>query len=876
MSDPAGSGRPARDRAAKDAAAAVGHASLLGIARLAWRESRAARRRLFLYMSSIAIGVAALVSIDSFARNVTRSVREQARALLGGDVQLSSRRPFPAAVDSLLDTLRRRGVRTASAVGFPSMAVIPRTGRTRLAQIHGVSAAFPLYGTITTQPSGQYARLQRGAYALVDPALLIATGARVGDTLTLGYGRFRILGTLQDVPGTNGLASAFGPRVYIPERYVAETQLIVFGSTAEYSTLLALPRGSDPKAYMLPFRARLQAARVSVRTVTETQQRAANATETLANFIGIAGLTALLLGGIGVASGVRAFVARKIDTVAVFRCLGASAGEVLAMYAAQAAAMGFIAACAGAALGAAVQFAMPGALAGLLPIDVHVTLEPAAIAAGVITGTWIALVFALRPLLALRTVSPLQALRRDADADVLRMRWNDVPRLAVDIALLASVVVVALLRARSVAQGLWLAAATGGAIATLGIMAWLLMHGARRALRSGWPYVVRQGVANVYRPGNQTRAVVLALGFGAFLVTTLYLVQRNLVSNLAVGAAASGANVLFFDIQEGQNVAVDSIIRARGFRVVEQAPVVPMRVAAINGRSTTQLLADSAHRRGTWTLRRDYRSTFRDSLQGGERIVRGRWFTPSRTTFAPGDTGEVSLEQGVADEMHVTLGDVITWDVQGVAIPTRVTSLRSVKWERFEPNFFAVFPSRVLAAAPRQYIVLAAVPGAVNVATLQRDVVLQYPNVSSIDLTLITDTIARIVGKVTTAVRFMALFTLLMGIPVLFSAVSATRRERIREGVLLKTLGATRSQIVRILFTEYALLGLLGSATGLVLALGGGWGLMHFVFKVPYTPTIGPAVLIATGMLAVSVTIGILAGRDVFRETAMAALRDGA
>jgi len=849
------------------------------LARLAWRESRTTRRKLFLYMSTIAVGVAALVSIDSFARNVTRSVREQSRSLLGGDVQFSSRRPFAKETEQLLDSLARAGIPNVRSTTFPSMAVIPRNGNTRLAQIHGVSAGYPLYGAITTQPAGRYETLQSGPNALVDPSLLIVLDARIGDTLKVGYGEFVITGTLKDVPGTSGLSSAFAPRIYIPARYLPETRLLVFGSTAEYAALLKLPSDRDPKGFAAPFRAPLTRQDVNVRTVTQTEESAARATESLANFIGIVGMVALLLGGIGVASGVRAFVARKIDTVAVFRCLGASGNQVLAMYVVQAAAMGLLGALLGAVAGVAIQFLLPLAFVGLLPVDVHVTAEPVAILTGVLIGGWIALVFALRPLLALRNVSPLQTLRRDADSDVLRMRWNDLPRLLINAALILSVVAVAVARAQSVRQGLWIAAATGGVLLVLALVASALAWGARRSVRAGWPYVVRQGLANVYRPANQTRAVMLSLGFGAFLVTTLYLVQNSIVKDLALNASSSGANLLLFDVQQDQAAPIDSIIHARGFKVTQQSPVVPMRIASINGRSTESIVGDSAkNRRAGWAVRREYRSTYRDSITAGETLTAGKWFAPERSgaaPFAPGDTGEVSLDAGVAGELKVKLGDEITWNVQGIDIPTRVTSLRDVKWTRFEPNFFAVFPSRVLRDAPHQFTVLANVPGVLDVATVQRDLVRRFPNVSSIDLSLLTETIGKIVARVSTAVRFMALFSVIMGIPVLFSAVSSTRRERIRESVLLKTLGATRAQIMRILLTEYALLGILGSLTGLVLALAGSWALVHFVFDVKYTPQFGPAIAITAVMMVIAISIGAIAGRDVFKETAMTALREG-
>jgi putative ABC transport system permease protein len=277
--------------------------------------------------------------------------------------------------------------------------------------------------------------------------------------------------------------------------------------------------------------------------------------------------------------------------------------------------------------------------------------------------------------------------------------------------------------------------------------------------------------------------------------------------------------------------------------------------------------------RNSWALTREYRSTFRDTVTSGEKVVEGKWFSRAALD-GKSDTTEMSFEKDVADELRVKLGDVVTWNVQGVEIPARVTSFREVTWTRFEPNFFAVFASPALRTAPKQNVVLANVAGATNVAELQRDIVTRYPNVSSVDLTLVKQTVQRIVDKVSTAIRFMALFSLAMGIPVLFSAVAATRRERIREGVLLKTLGATRGQIVRILLAEYGLLGILGSLTGMLLAIGGGWALIHYVFDATYSPAFLPAVLIALAMLGLTITIGILAGRDVFKETPMSALRD--
>jgi putative ABC transport system permease protein len=542
----------------------------------------------------------------------------------------------------------------------------------------------------------------------------------------------------------------------------------------------------------------------------------------------------------------------------------------------------------GAALGVAFQFLLPIAVQEFLPVDVRVRLAPGAILLGLGIGVWVAMIFAMRPLLSLRRVSPLQTLRRESDTTVMKAARRDSAGLVVSFAIVASVLAIALSRARSLDRALGYAAAIGGAILILWGTAALLAWTAKRVARPRWSFVLRQGVASLYRPGNQTQSVILALGFGVFLISTLYQVQRNLLNQLDVRLEQSRANVVFFDVQEDQQPGIDSIIRASRQEVIQTAPIVPMRIAEINGQSVPDILseADSLARerraaraagnadqqvprgRSTWALRREFRSTYRDEMAGSERLLAGQWFSSLDTT------GQISIEEEVAEDLRVGIGDTITWNVQGVRIPTRITSIREVTWARFEPNFFVVFNSSALKNAPKQFAILANVDSTTSVAAMQRDVVRRFPNVSSLDLSLIQNTVNNVLGKVTSAIRFMALVCLAFGIPVLFSAVAATRRERLREGVLLKTLGATRRQVGRIMLVEYALLGALGSLAGVILSMGGAWLLMEFVFDQSYSPAIGPVVIVALAMTALAVIIGLATGREVFRETPMAALRE--
>jgi putative ABC transport system permease protein len=355
-------------------------------------------------------------------------------------------------------------------------------------------------------------------------------------------------------------------------------------------------------------------------------------------------------------------------------------------------------------------------------------------------------------------------------------------------------------------------------------------------------------------------------------VTTIYLVQANLVNQFDVTAKASRGNLVMFDIQDDQREGVEQAVRDSRQRLISMTPIVTMRIARLNGKEINEHASRVGQGHGSWGLRREYRSTFRDSLVATEKLVEGKWFGPHEAS----DTlHEVSLDRELGvEQLKVKIGDVITWNVQGVLVNTKVTSFREIEWGRFEPNFFAVFNRAAISGAPKQWAAIAAVADEKAIAPLQRRIVERYPNVASLDISLVRRTIAEIVNKVSMAVRFLALFSLAMGVPVLFSAVAATRRDRLRESVLLKTLGATQRQVLQILFTEYALLGTLGGLCGMGLATVGGWALVTFIFSAPFQFAFGPAAAIAAAMLGMSVGIGLLTAREVYRETPMAALRD--
>ena len=844
---------------------------------MAVRESRAARRRLLLLTASVTVGVAALVALNSFTANMRTAVADQAQSLLGADVAVRLRTPFSARAIGIIDSAAGcsgtpcPGV--AQVTGFSAMAYVPRTEGTRLVQVAAIEGHYPFYGRIRTAPESAWGDLSSGRYVVVDPTLLAALNARVGDSLALGDARFAISGTIVDVPGDVGVRSAFGPRIFISGQYLPETHLLVTGSRAEYERFIRIP-GGDPQTIAGDLRSKLSAERVTVRTVSDDERDLDETLEQLGRYLGLVALVALLLGGLGVASAVHVFIRRKIETIAILRCLGATSSQVLSVYLLQAATMGFLGSACGALLGMALQLGLPHLFADFLPVDVTFAISWPAILLGIGTGLIVASMFALLPLLGIRQISPLVVLRREFES--ARGGKRDWWKLPVYAAMMLCIAGLAALQVGNLVSGAVFTLAIGIVLGVLALAALVLIKILRRWFPGGLPYLVRQGLANLYRPANQTVVVMLSLGFGAFLLSTLYLVQSNLLRDFRFGSTGPRPNLVLFDIQPDQRAVIEDMLAAGSHEHQPTVPIIPMRILSVKGRPVSRILADSVpvgedgQQLGRWAFRREYRSTYRDTVVGSEKVLVGDWWQPG--SFSSGAI-PISVEVEVAGELGISIGDTLVWDVQGLPVTTRVVNLREVNWARMEPNFFVVFPDGPLNAAPQMFVVLSRIPDPAARGTVQRQVVERFPNVTSLDLTQIQASIENLIDKVVLVIRFMALFSLATGAIVLVGAVATSRFQRIREGVLLKTLGATRKQILQILLIEYFFLGALAVALALLLSTGAGWLLMKYVFAADFAVPAGQLAVLATGMLLLTVSVGLLNSTEVFRKTPLEVLR---
>ena len=837
------------------------------VLRMAWRDSRASRRRLALFSLSIVFGIAALVALGSGSASLERAMRVQAKGLLGADLILTSRLPFSAGLERALAGLGGGEARDDS---LASMMIFPgANGPARLVEVRAMEGDFPFYGDFVTEPADAVQRLRRGEpVVILEETLANQFGVKPGDTVKLGRTVLTVAGALRKLAGESAAVATLAPRALLPLRLLPAAGLTGPGSLVRHRLALRLPAGTDPEAVAYELRRKFPDERFSVETAASRERDLGRALTNVYHYLNLVGFIALLLGAIGVASAIHVHVRQKLATVAVLRCLGATAGRAFAVYLVQGVGLGFLGALGGAVLGVALQQALPVVLKDWLPFPVEFFIAWPAVGQGMAAGFVICILFTLLPLLAVRRVSPLLALRSAADAAAGPGRY-DPWRLAVAGLIALAVAGFAYEQTGSRRLGLGFAAALAAGLGALAGLARLVAWLARRWPPRRLPYVVRQGIANLHRPNNRTVLLLVSLGLGTFLILTLYLARSTLLGEIGAVGGAGRPNLLFFDIQDDQIGPLDRIAAAAGSPVLEQAPVVTMRLASIRGRPVADLLKDPAVRLPGWALRREYRSTFRAGASDTERVVQGALAARA----AAGSPAPISIEEGLFRDLDLRLGDEIAWDVQGVPVVTRVASVRRVEWRRLEPNFFVVFPEGVLEAAPKTYVAAVRAATPADSARLQRQAALALPNVTAIDLALLLETLDGIFAKVAFAVDFMAFFTVATGVVVLAGAVVAGRYQRIREAVLLRTLGATRRQLDRIRLVEYTVLGALAALLGVLLALGANALLAHFLFATAPAAPLPP--LLAALFLVPGVTLvtGWLADRGAAARPPLEALR---
>ncbi len=819
--------------------------------KLALRELRGGLSGFYIFLACIALGTGAIAAVNSVSEAITGAISSQGQTLLAGDMrfELDNRE----ALAEELAYLQTKG-RVAISTGLRSMVRLPDGSQQALAEVKAVDDAYPLYGTLVSEPARPLPELissEGGVFgALAAPLLLERLGIAPGAELLLGNARIRITGTLVSEPDAISEGFGFAPRILLSREALAASGLIQTGSLVEHAYKLRLDTPALRRSIVAEANRQFPSAGWSIRTSDRAAPSLTENVDRFTQFLTLVGLTALIVGGVGVANAVRAFLDSKRTTIATFKCLGAPASVVTLIYLFQILLIGGIGILIGLMIGAVTPFVALGFLGTVLPVPADATLYPGALALAALFGFLTTFAFAILPLGHAREV-PATALFREQNFE--RSRLPSWPYLLAGSAALAALAGLAIFSADDRFIAIVFLCAVAGAFVLLRLVAAGIAALAKRSPRVNSP-ALRLAIGNIHRPGALTSSVVLSLGLGLALLVTLALIDGNLRRQLTGTMMEKAPNFFFVDIQGSEKDGFIDILRAQApSGTINQVPMLRGRILAFNGQDVTQMNVPPG---GRWVLRGDRGITYEEEMPANAKLVQGTWW--------PADySGEplVSFSAKEAEELGLKIGDTVTVNVLGRNITARIANLRQIEWESLSINFVMIFSPNTFRSAPHAWLATLTDTTATpqKEGEILRAVTNAYPTITTVRVKDALDIAEQLVGQLATAIRAAAAVALVASVLVLSGALAAGNRARTHDAVILKTLGGTRAMLIRAFSYEYMILGL---ATAIFALLAGGisaWFVVSRIMKLQ-SVFLGD-VAVVTVIVALVLTVGIgLAG----------------
>ena len=847
------------------------------VLRMAWRETRATWARLLFFFVCVAIGVAAIVVLRSVVQNVRATLTREARSLVGADLVVQSNRPWTAdtrsRLESVLAAFRVLG-RTELVETQTMAATLPGqgTGKVRLVELRGVAPGFPFYGSIELQGGQPYSHdLVARHGALVPAEFLAELGLQAGDELRLAGQSFTIRGVVvKDRVQRGGGTIAFGPRIYIDLVDLRATSLLGFGSRAAHQVLLRVDE-RDLDSLTRQLRRSFERDVVTVRSWRTLEDRLGRNLTIAENYLSLVGFAIVVLGGIGVWSVTRVVVQQKIRSVAVLKCLGASSRQVLGTYLTQVTGLSAAGSALGVAIAALAVAAIPASL--LEPLGIKsASITVSAALQGVVVGLLVSVLFALVPLLEVRRIKPILLLRADTRFTARRRDWQSwLAGGAIGVLLAA----VAIWQAGSLLAGVFVSVGFAVIAGVLALASRLLVRATAPLARSS-KFAVRHAIVSLGRPGNQTRVILMAVGLGCFFILAVRALQANLLEEFDAQLGGRSPDLILIDVQPDQVDGVRAVVAPRATEPPRFLPLMRARIVAVSGRRTRLENAEAVRAHGRLT--REYGLTYRDGLQDNERILSGQfWSGPAAGEPARGEPqAEVSIVEEVQRDAQIDLGDLIRFDIGGQLLEARVTSVRKIAWDDAQNGgfYFVLRPGAATERVPHTFVGFVETGGNPAVrGALLRDLVTAYPNVSSIDVSAILDSIRHVVDNVTLGITIVGAVTLLGGMLILVGAVAMTKFQRLYEAAIYRTLGASTRLVATMVAVEYGMLGLLAGVLGAAGALGLSWALARWLFEIDWRPAPG---LLSAGVVVTAITVaivGLISSADVLIRKPLGTLR---
>lgn len=836
---------------------------------MAWRETRASWLRLIFFFVCVSIGVAGIIALRSVIQNVRFVMTREARNLIAADLLIESNRaltpaqlasidgesrsPATAGRSTLIQTLTM--VRPGSATGFETA---------RLAEVRGVDSQYPLYGSLTLQSGRPYSHdLLNDHGAIVQPDVLAQLGVAVGDRIIVSGQTFVIRDVLvkETVQRRGGVS--FGPRMYIDLDALRAMPVFGLGSRVNYAWMFRI---TNPRALTI-VEGRLNVAfaktPVSVTTYKRLEDRIGDALTVGEDYLSLIGFAIVVLGGIGVWSVTRVFIQQKLKTIAVLKCLGASAAQTVWTYVVQIAALSIAGCVLGAAIAAvALSFIPASTLEALRLSSVHLTLS--AVAQGSAVGLLVSLLFAAVPLLEIRQVKPLLLMRADTAPTAGRRNWRSIATFA---ALALAIALVAVWQAGSLKAGAIVSVGLGVAALVLHFASRLLVVLVRPLTRSR-RFALRHAVVSIGRTGGQARVVLMAVGLGAFFVLGMRIVQSNLLHEFSPASGNSSPDLVLIDVQQDQSDGIVKIAAAHAANPPKFVPMMRGRITGVTGKTLNLASMKDVQEHGAG-LAREFGLTYRDRLEDNEQVVAGQFAT------TPSDALEVSIEQNLQKANGIAIGDVIRFDLAGREVAARVTSVRKVEWSDVaNGGFVFVFRPGPIEKVPHAFVTfITGLDDASSRTGFQRDLAAGFPNVSAIDVREILKSVQDILTNITLAVTVVGAVTLVSGILILIGAVAMTKFQRLYDAAIYRTLGASTWRLASMVAIEYSLIGALAGVMGALGAIVLSFVVSRELFDISWSVSpalVATAVVATTGLVAL---VGLVSSLDVVFRKPLRTLR---
>ena len=839
---------------------------------IAWRDLKSAPGKFGFVVLSVAVGVAALVGVRGFSDSFRRTLSLEARSLMAGDLSARLFREPTADENKKIAALQPAGIRSTWVVETISMASAPPDPVPILVTLKAVDPSeYPYYGKAELEPEMSLSKALEGDSAVVAEEFLIRMKTQVGQTLRLGGLSFKIAAVLKQEPDRMSAGAGMGPRVMISRAALNSTALMAPGSRAAQRLLLKLPPNADPIALRKQVEAVLPDAQVM--DYREGNPGLTQGLDNATAILSLICLVSMVLGAIGVAMAMHAHLEQRMDMLAILKALGAGSSDLLRIFLLQTMGLGLAGGLLGVSAGVGVMAALPAVFGKLLPVHTVLEFPWRSVAAGLGTGLLTTLLFCLPPLLDVRAVRPVLVLRRLVEQGPEGLRawfarwWARRLQLGIAVLVVGALAAIAWALSDSAKVGASFAGVFSVTLIVLMVLAWTALGTLRFLLdrvRLRLPSFLRHGLANLYRPGNQSAAVLAALGTGVMLILAVYLMQATLLRDLRQTASPKLPNVFFIDIANDEVAGIREFFRQQPgvSQALDLMPVVSGKFVSVNGKPIEELKGEQHLPK---RMLENAELSWADTAPEGDKVIQGKWWTKP-------DAAEMAIGEGFAQRLHIGLGSAVEMEVGGIVRTLKVAAIYRADGQHLGMRVSFVLPSGQLKDEPATWFGGAHIDPR-QIAAMERGLFAAYPTVTVINLADVLTRIESVVDQITFVVRFLAGFSIFAGLMILASSIASTRFRRMREVVVLKTLGATRMRIVRIFSVEFSVLGLLAGSVGVIFAnlltrlilrrleIG-----FHFEWRATAIALVGTAVLATlTGWIASYRILG-LRPLEVLRE----------